>query len=140
MPFCQASNLPMAFVQCLAPSKSSGALYQKVTTTGSRSANGFRGELNNLAKPISAEKQTAFFIIKNLQNTRTLKQTTAHCYFSCSPHPTYLSLSELKGISQATEICGGTSPDLLFAQLCLCYRRIFQSCPKEAVYMHQNLL
>lgn len=28
--------------------------HQKVTTTGSKSAKGFKGELNNLAKPISA--------------------------------------------------------------------------------------
>ena len=38
----------------MAPSNSSGALYQNVTTTGSRSANGFNGALNNRANPISA--------------------------------------------------------------------------------------
>ncbi|MPC21745.1 hypothetical protein E2C01_014740 [Portunus trituberculatus] len=32
----------------------SGARYQKVTTTGSRSASGFKGELKRRAKPISA--------------------------------------------------------------------------------------
>lgn len=31
-----------------------GARYQNVTTTGSKSANGFNGELNSLANPISA--------------------------------------------------------------------------------------
>ena len=36
------------------PNNNSGARYQKVTTTGSRSAKGFNGELNNLAKPMSA--------------------------------------------------------------------------------------
>ncbi|KAK2550228.1 hypothetical protein P5673_029100 [Acropora cervicornis] len=44
--------------RCLAPRSSSGARYQKVTTTGSKSARGFNGALKSLAKPISAARIT----------------------------------------------------------------------------------
>ena len=40
-------------IPAFSPSKSSGARYQKVTTTGSSSANGFKGLLKSLANPIS---------------------------------------------------------------------------------------
>ena len=45
-------DLNFEFKQSI-PRRSSGALYQKVTTTGSSSASGFRGLLNSLAKPMS---------------------------------------------------------------------------------------
>jgi hypothetical protein len=50
----QVPNLNIFVRMTDLPNNNSGALYQKVTTTGSRSAKGFNGELNNLAKPMSA--------------------------------------------------------------------------------------
>ena len=59
------------------PSKSSGARYQNVTTTGSSSARGFRGALKSLAKPMSVilrrpfsgpeDQRDRYFITFNLR-------------------------------------------------------------------------
>lgn len=77
--------LPIALVQCRAANNNSGARYQNVTTTGSRSANGFSGELNNLAKPMSAEEIIIVDItevLEKLANTHVTFITVIHLIFA----------------------------------------------------------
>ena len=83
-------DLNFKFKQSI-PRRSSGALYQKVTTTGSSSASGFRGLLKSRAKPMSVIFSVPFSgpeiregtVKMSIFSSKTCSRTkcTVHCIF-----------------------------------------------------------